>query len=251
MLKFNVLPKFSIIICFTFILFTVIGTLSHEYGHIAVAKYFGYDTTLSYGSMNYYPKGYLEDDDLKEIKEISEPYMDIDYEDWPEDIKFKLEPLDKVVMERYPYNDTHKLHSLLITIGGPAQTMLTSFIGLLILFFRRKNWSIKFEILDWIAVFMSLFALREVFNFLDVLFVLMSNSEANFYTDEFGISTGLGCNEWVIPILSFILGMLISCYVIFKIIPLKYRFSFIIAGFVGGIVGFATWFGYLGPALFN
>ncbi len=34
-------------------MFTVVGTLSHEYGHIVVAKYLGYETKLHYGSMNY------------------------------------------------------------------------------------------------------------------------------------------------------------------------------------------------------
>lgn len=248
MLRFNFLPKFSIIIGLTFILFTVIGTLSHEYGHIVVAKYFGYDTTLSYGSMNYFPEGYLNDVEVEEINTLIEDYKPENYENWPNDLKQKVEAKSNKLRHKYPQNETH---SFWIGVGGPAQTMLTSFIGLLILFFRRKKRKHQFKIIDWFAVFMSLFALREVFNFIDALFVLISNPEANFYSDEFGISTGLGCNEWVIPILSFILGMLISCYVIFKIIPLKYRFSFIIAGFVGGIVGFATWFGFLGPALFN
>lgn len=41
-------------IFFGFIVFTVIGTLSHEMGHIAIARILGYKTTLHYGSMNYY-----------------------------------------------------------------------------------------------------------------------------------------------------------------------------------------------------
>ena len=44
-----------IILTFIFILFTPIGTISHEYGHIAVAKLLGYKTTLHYASMNWYP----------------------------------------------------------------------------------------------------------------------------------------------------------------------------------------------------
>lgn len=36
-----------------FIAFTVIGTLSHEMGHIVVAKVLGYETTLHYASMNW------------------------------------------------------------------------------------------------------------------------------------------------------------------------------------------------------
>ncbi|WP_458626258.1 hypothetical protein [Winogradskyella sp. PC D3.3] len=250
MLKVNFLPKFSIIIVLSFILFTIIGTITHEFGHIAVAKYFGYDTTLSYGSMGY-SQDFSEDEDVKEIKKISEPYITIDYEEWPEDIKLKLEALDKIVMERYPYNETHKLHELLITIGGPAQTLLTSFIGLLILFFRRKKSKDQFIVVDWLAVFMSLFALREVFNFVQVSYSALFNSESNFNADEFKISRYLGFNEWIIPVISLIIGLTISIYVIFKIIPIKYRFSFIVSGLVGGISGFAIWFGFLGELLFD
>ncbi|MBU2929936.1 hypothetical protein [Winogradskyella psychrotolerans] len=250
MLKVNFLPKFSIIIVLSFILFTIIGTITHEFGHIAIAKYFGYDTTISYGSMSY-SQDFSEDEDVKEIKKISEPYMTIDYEEWPEDVKLKLEALDKIVMERYPYNETYKLHELLITIGGPAQTLLTSFIGLLILFFRRKKWKDQFRVVDWLAVFMSLFALREVFNFVQVSYSALFNSESNFNADEFKISRYLGFNEWIIPVISLIVGLTISIYVIFKIIPIKYRFSFIVSGLVGGISGFAIWFGFLGELLFG
>jgi len=250
MLKLNFLPKFSIIIFIAFILFTIIGTLTHEFGHIAVAKYFGYKTTLSYGSMGY-SQDFSREEDVKEIKKISEPYMNIDYEEWPEDVKLKLEALDKIIMERYPYNDTIKHQELLITIGGPAQTLLTSFMGLLILFLRRKKWKEQFKLVDWLAVFMSLFALREVFNFVQVSYSSLFNSESNFHGDEFRISRDLGFNEWVIPIITLILGLVISCYVIFKIIPIKYRFSFIVSGLVGGISGFAIWFGFLGETLFN
>jgi len=37
----------------SFILFTIIGTLSHEVGHIAVAEALGYETKLHFGSMSW------------------------------------------------------------------------------------------------------------------------------------------------------------------------------------------------------
>jgi len=42
---------FLFLLCF--IVFTVIGTLSHEAGHIVVAKSLGFNTTLHYASMDY------------------------------------------------------------------------------------------------------------------------------------------------------------------------------------------------------
>lgn len=43
-----------IILSLGFICFTIIGTLSHEYGHIFVAQKLGYTTQLHYGSMSWY-----------------------------------------------------------------------------------------------------------------------------------------------------------------------------------------------------
>ena len=44
--KFNF--KFAFIIYFSFILFTIIGTLSHEFGHFIVGRYLGYQSTIHY-----------------------------------------------------------------------------------------------------------------------------------------------------------------------------------------------------------
>ena len=71
MLKFNFILHFAIRIACTFIFFTVIGTLSHEYGHIAVAKYFGYETELHYGSMEFDDVSKKQDPMLRERKKIN------------------------------------------------------------------------------------------------------------------------------------------------------------------------------------
>ncbi|MBP6236340.1 MAG: hypothetical protein KA270_13730 [Saprospiraceae bacterium] len=42
--------KFIYLIVVGFILATIVGTISHEYGHIAVAKYLGYNTSLHFSS---------------------------------------------------------------------------------------------------------------------------------------------------------------------------------------------------------
>ena len=41
---------------FAFILMTIIGTLSHEFGHCVVAQYLDYEVVLHYASMNWFPK---------------------------------------------------------------------------------------------------------------------------------------------------------------------------------------------------
>lgn len=48
--------KLFIVLFFSFIAATIIGTVSHEFGHYTVAKYFGYDTQIHYASTSWrYP----------------------------------------------------------------------------------------------------------------------------------------------------------------------------------------------------
>src|SRR5690606_994897 len=148
--------KSLLILTIVFILFTAIGTISHEYGHIAVAKMFGYETKLHYGSMNYYPKGYLEDKDLKALKSLTKDYVNIDYDSWPKEIKEKTKEYNNILQKRYWNENSNK--GLLVTIGGPIQTMITGTIGLIILLIRRKTiYRNGLKILDWLAIFLALF----------------------------------------------------------------------------------------------
>jgi len=46
-----------------------------------------------------------------------------------------------------------------------------------------------------------------------------------------------------------IIGLLISLYVFYKIIPQKIRLTFFTSGIVGGLSGYVLWFYYLGPVV--
>ena len=212
-------------------LFTVIGTLSHELGHITMAELLGNDAKLFYGSMTSAPEGYWEDEDVIAFQKFFEDNRE-KLEANPTERKKLLEPYFKPIEEKYPRNPSR---SILITIGGPLQTILTSIIGLFMLYFRKSKHKSEFKVLDWLGV-QGL--LVEVFG------------KVEFYAgDEFGISKYLGWNIWALPSIMMIIGTAVSLYVIFKVIPIRYRFSFILAGLVGGLSGFAIWFGYLGPIL--
>lgn len=228
-------------------MFTVIGTLSHEYGHIAVAKLNGYDTVLHYGSMSYYPKGYLDDENYKALNKLTLEYKSTEYNNWPEEAKQKVEYYTKILWERYPYNQSKS--DILITFGGPLQTIATGTIGLLILFIRRKSiYKGGLKIIDWLAVFLSLFWLREVFNvFTSVTGELYSPDGTWFGGDELGMSQSLNLWGGTFPIILATIGSVISLYVIFKILPEKIRLTFILSGFIGGISGFVLWMNIIGP----
>lgn len=220
-----------------FILFTVIGTISHELGHILVAKYYGYKTKLSYGSMTYFASD-------RKIR-----YNKI-HDRFEEEIKSGTEFPGK--------NDFLLLGSKLkserfwVTMGGPVQTMLTGTIGLILLIYFRKNRATEdLNLRDWLLVFLTLFWLREPFNLLGASVKRFFFNEKIFYGDEFRIASFLDLPYWSVSIGLGLLGSLIGLYVVFKILPKKYRTGFILAGFSGGLSGFYLWFNIVGPYVFN
>ena len=247
MIKFNFIPHFAIRIVCAFIFFTATGTFTHELGHLSVAKYYGYDTHLSYGSVHYFYKGYYEDPLYVEYKNIWEENYEAFQakEDFPQKEHFR--ELGTQLSKKYPPKP--EFERAMITLGGPVQTLLTTFLGLFILFYRRSKEKEYFVLLDWLGVFLALFCLREVFNYVMAVFRKIFMSKSEFRDDEFRLSLFWDLPLWVVPTIAFVIGLSISLYVIFKVIPLKYRFTFIAAGFAGGVLGFFVWLRWLGPVV--
>ncbi len=199
-----------------FILFTVIGTLSHELGHYTAALFLGHPATLHYGSTSY---------DLQ-IDSTSYPTQKCDTPP-------RLSPIAR--------------QALTITAAGPIQTLITGLLGLTLLYRRRSRCRPRFEWLDWLGVFMSLFWLRKIFN----LSLSGYQLTQGFLTsdDEIKIAQILGLPELSISIPLGIIGLAIALYVVYKIVPPVRRNSFIIGGLLGGSLGFYLWFDLLGPVL--
>ncbi|TKS56907.1 hypothetical protein [Mesohalobacter halotolerans] len=242
--------KFFLSFTLVFILFTVIGTISHEYGHIAIAKIYGYDTTLHYGSMNFHPKGYLDDPNFKALESLSENYINVEYDSTPDEVKEKANKYIKLLEKRYWDEENEKNNkSLFISIGGPLQTILTGIIGLIILRLRKKTIQINgLKILDWLAVFLSLFWLREIFNLVHSIGEEIIFPDGKWFGgDEYFISKDLNLWPGTIPILLGMLGLLISAYIVFEVVPKKLRLTFILGGLIGGISGFILWLDIIGP----
>ena len=68
-----------------------------------------------------------------------------------------------------------------------------------------------------------------------------------FGGDEAKISRLLELPEWIIPIVLGVTGSIISYYIIFKIVPIQKRFTFIVSGLIGGISGYILWMKIIGP----
>ncbi len=227
-------------------LFTVIGTLAHELGHIAVAQILGYETNLSYGYMDYSVKGYNEDENYFLLLKWNAKYGETPYYDLDDNAKQEYKTILDRLEGKFPRDENH---DNLITLGGPTQTIITSLIGFYILYRRESKYRYTYKIIDWLGVFLGLFILREIYNTLGALVSVVFFNGSEFYGDEFSLSRALSLNQWVIPVVTGVIGLVMALYIIFKVIPLRYRFSFIISGFIGGGLGFIIWFNYLGEII--
>lgn len=243
-------PKNFLYLSLTFILFTAIGTLTHEGGHIAVAEYYGYETTLHYGSMNWKEDSTAlslwkpDFDTVQAIYWRHKTNQDIGVRHSESD---RLDSLNNRIKEiRTRTNNSDK--SLMIRIGGPAQTLLTSILGILILLYRRKSIVTNgIKLWDWLAVFLALFSLRFVANMtLSILSELRKPNGTYFGGDEARIARSLNWPEGSVAIPLFCIGLAIALWVIFRVIPVKHRFTFILSGLIGGSAGYIIWLHWLG-----
>jgi hypothetical protein len=199
--------------------------------------------------MNDYPKRYLQDKDVEAYEKLTKDYWDTEYKSWPDDVKEKAEEYQNILEERYWNEKSNK--GLYVTIGGPLQTILTGIIGLIILFLRRKYIQTEgLKIIDWLAVFLGLFWLREVFNLVHSFgSEIISPNGRWFGGDEYHISNGLNLWAGTIPILLGAIGLLVSVYIVFQIVPKNLRLTFILSGLIGGITGFILWMNIIGPKI--
>jgi hypothetical protein len=226
--------RHALIFACAFIAFTVIGTISHELGHIGVARTLGYQTTLHYGSMNW--DRTTESDSLK-----------ASCSGWNSN-ETTLSETEREQCRKQYYELWR--NAVFISAGGPLQTMLTGSIGFLILLLRRRVFMIpEFGFQDWTWVFLSFFWLRQVFN---PVYALASRGVEPQFTlrgDEANIAFALDWPVWSLPIGLGIIGLILVLYVIFRLIPMRFRKPLLVGGFIGGGFGYWLWMYVLGPVL--
>ncbi len=228
--------RLFLFLAFTFICFTIIGTLTHEFGHYAAAKYVGLQPTLHFQSVD----SKLSENEIELDKILALYQKEIDAKkDFPAKKRYDT------IIELETKND------FIQTAAGPFQTMLTGTIGFILLLVYRKKFfaSQKLNIKQWLLVFFSLFWLREVFNTTVAICLLMITKEKEFYGDEFILSQHFLLPNFTLPIITAIIGIIICLIVVFKFIPSSQRKIFISAGIVGGLIGFVLWMYIVGPIL--
>lgn len=214
------------ILTISFIAFTAIGTLCHEYGHVIMAKILGYETTLHYGSMEF--------DDSKLINTIK-----------------TLESINKESNKVQNLKQIHWLHNILIAAAGPLQTILTGSIGFFLLLSYNRNKTPKPPtFFEWVLVFSTLFWLRQVFNWINSILTEIITPDGSYFTgDEKKIAELLGIWPGTIATILGLVGSAVCFWVVFKFMPKNRRLVFILSGILGAPLGYILWMKILGPSV--
>ncbi len=235
-MKATIQPRLFTVIAFAFILFTVIGTLTHELGHLAVAQLNGYKGgTIHYGSSN---PGTSRDYEI----------IDSLYSVYETEIKSRTD-----FPQQELYNATLKRiisTQFWITLGGPLQTMLTGTIGFILLLISvstTKRDSVSFK--QWGFIFLSLFWLRQTTNLVVGMAIHLLNGHASERGDEIRLARHLNWPAYSIEATTGVIGFGILVYIVSKIIPLQQRFTFVSAGMFGGIAGYLIWLQWFGKVI--
>lgn len=148
------------------------------------------------------------------------------------------------------YRNLSKWDQFLITVGGPLQTISTGILGLILLHTSRKNSQTQFlNFKSWIYVFMSLFWLRQSANFIMWMIEYFLTNQISTNSDEVKLAAYLNMPLWFFTALGGIVGFAVALFVIFKYVPISQRFTFIVSGFVGGLLGYIIWLESLGKIL--
>ena len=222
---------------FGFILFTIIGTLTHECGHYLASRFLGFKG----GKIGYAYTEIGENDYTTAYRKAIKQYgVEIaNHSDFPGMKQFETD------------KDKSQRDWLLVGIAGPLETILTGSIGLIILIVYRNKFlnSDSLSPIQWMSILVTLFWLRGSFNLMTWLCTFLLTGKKLIRSDEFFISMNLGLGPLTISILSAISGILVLLYVLFRIIPVRQRLTFLCAGFTGGIAGALLWLVFLGPKI--
>lgn len=107
----------------------------------------------------------------------------------------------------------------------------------------------KLSIKHWVLVFMTMLWLRQIANASIGVLVYIFQGRVMQKGDESSVSLKLGLPVYTLDFLTGFGGLVIVSIVIFKFIPLSQRFTFILSGLVGGVLGYILWMEILGPKI--
>ena len=202
--------KLFLYLTLTFILATVVGTLSHEFGHYIVAKSLGYDADIHYAFTTW------DRDDSDALTDST---------------------------------DSNNIFYILIG-GPIQTMLTGSIGLLLLYVFRQSFQGAKqLSLKQWAILFISLFWLRQTANFVVWISKFLLTGNFSTRSDEVKLAKYLHIPLWTITSATAIVGVGVLVLILTKFMPHQQRRPFILAGLVGGITGYILWLDLLGKMI--
>ncbi|KGO88530.1 hypothetical protein Q765_01075 [Flavobacterium rivuli WB 3.3-2 = DSM 21788] len=241
-LPLKVHPRLFAMLALSFVIATIVGTVSHELGHYIVYKCYGNSPKLHYDSVSY-----------GDIKEKDQQFLDSTYKVNHAKIVAKESSPEKESFLKQRYSIFKNLESerLAMILGGPVQTLLTGSIGILWLWYNRKRILLKNELAvkEWFMVIVAFFWSRAIVNELICIYDYLLNGRIPRGGDEAKISLHFRLPVNSINMVTAIIGTFLLLWVTFYIVPNQQRFTFILSGIAGSALGVMIWFLWIGPVV--
>ena len=225
------------ILTISFIVFSICSILIQLFAFYPAASFFSYESSISYNQTGICKK--CEKDTIVERMNEHTFYENGMSEDFIQKNKLK----ESVTQ--------HKVEQTLIRSVSPTIFILLGTLGFVYLLKKNKQKfvPIDFSLKKWIAIFLSLFWLRELFLLLIYLFSLIMKKEDLLIINEINIAETIAVSPLLILLPLGLIAIFISYTVVFIFIPKAQRSVFIFAQLLGCITGVLLWFRIIGPFL--
>ncbi len=137
-------------------------------------------------------------------------------------------------------------------VGGPVSTWVTAGLGLTVILGKYRSMHSESDKTvgygQILATIAAAFSLRFVFNAGGYLFSTLWTSPWDSNMDEVKIATSLGIHPYIIVYGSAIIAVSIVLITLYYI-PRHQRYIVLLAGIIGGAIGYIFWYYLAGPLL--
>ncbi len=142
-------------------------------------------------------------------------------------------------------------HSFFILVGGVVSTLAIGTTGLILLYVHRRSFAnaTALSVRQWVAVFLSLFWLRQLFNGSFGLWRYLHKGTFRSRGDESRIDRYLNWPYGTTLLPTAVIGLVVLAVVCFVVVPRAQRATFLLAMALGCSAGYYLWLVEFGAVL--
>lgn len=240
MLK-NIQLTIALTLAITVLCISAIIVHLHTWNFVAHKQ--GYDTFIYYQGRGFKCKTFTPTEKQKEWRRI--------YAKYEKEIE-KGEPFpekERLVAIECQINFDEALRSFI----ADGIFFLLSIIGLILLWFKRKNVLLerankRLSLLSWLSILITLYCHWFIRAFVVKLIMELRAIDYNFESWISWLAKYFQVSGWI-TIANCLFSLSILAYLMFRVIPRRQLMPFLIAGLAGGVLSYWIWYSWLGPII--